>query len=814
MKKSAISSLLFLITVLRVMAGQIGVHEAQATAQRFLHQQVNVHRFACNPITDVTLVHTEINSGKTDQPVYYIFNSEAGYIIVSADDRAHEILAWGDAPIDVESLPKNMKFWMSIYKQQIEYLQSHPAMTIDKSKTHLEKSHKSSIKQNVAPLISAKWSQDTPYNKLCPIFPFANNARGLTGCAATSLSMIFHHWKYPAGPIPEISGYAYYTGTGYYIELPSLPSVTFDWENMLDTYPDNGYTTEQAYAVALLMRHVGQQEKMKYMTEGSSASGDDILEAIKFFGYDEGVEMKTKATTDAQGYEEELINDEDWAAMLQNELLEQRPILYLAYQTIQYEEMIFGLSGHAFNVDGYDAETDTYHVNWGWGGKADGYFALNAFNGDSHLYNIGQSMILGIEPPTNVPTIKVPPRVGVNCFVNDQATTTFNVRGKMLTDDVTMTLNDTDGVFELDATRISADDTQVGKIVTVTYSPRDLGTHSATIVLSSAGASDTTITLIGTSRLEVYTPLVLPADSSYITMTQFRADWSDKTAVENVESYSLEVSTNPSAILLASADFSNYPDIIGNLASSADQYIPDGWSYEGSGFWLDGGCIELCPGSSLTTQALDLSRHDKVTVVVTAKNWSYYVKTNLTIASSVANQKCSLRNNYAEYVAVLDCNDIDSISFKAGSYYSGYYIMIQKIEIYAGELEDNRLRNASEEDDANYRLVTSITDKNYTVEGLTPGGTFFYKVKARYVDGSESPWSIAQMVTLFDQNHEYQSGDVNHDGLFNFSDVVALINYVMNNDYDVCPICSDINHDGIMNITDVVILINLVINGN
>ena len=763
----------------------------------------------------IQLIHTEMNSSKKGQPVYYIFNSDAGYIIVSADDRAHEILAWGDAPIDVELLPDNMAFWMGIYKQQIEHLQSHSASVVDHTKASLRKTGKSSIQQNIAPLISAEWNQDTPYNKLCPVFPFANNARALTGCSATSLSMILHHWKYPTEPIPEIEGYTYYMG-GYNIELPTLPSVTFDWNHMLDTYLDDCYTTEQADAVAVLMRHVGQQEKMKYSSEGSSALGENIIEAIRFFGYDEGVQMKVKATTDSRGYEEELINDEDWAAILQTELLEQRPVLYLAYQRIQNsEDWILGIRGHAFNVDGYDAETDTYHVNWGWGGKANGYFALNAFNGNSNLYNIGQSMIIGIEPPTEVPTIKVPPLVGVESFVNDHATATFNVNGRMLTSDVVLELNDTDGVFELDATRISAADAQEGKTVTVTYSPKNLGTHTATVKLSSS-AADTTITLVGTSRLEVYPPALLPIDSSHVSLTQFRADWSDKTDGTCVDSYTLEVSTNPSTILLASADFSNYPDVIGNLASCAEQYIPEGWSYDGDGFWLDGGCIEICPGSTLTTRALDLlSLYDKVTVVITAKNWSDYIKTRLTVSSSIANQKLDLRNNYAEYVVELDCNDIDSICFKAGSFYSGYYTMIQKIEIYAGELPDTKLRDISDSGDANYRLITGIVDKNCTVEGLDPGGTYFYKVKARYVDGSESQWSIAQMITLFDSDHDYQLGDVNGDGAVNITDVTQLVGYLLysGDAIDAAQLpAADVNGDGAVNITDVIQLVGLVLN--
>ena len=809
--KKFFTTALLLTMVLRVMASQIEMKEAQATAQRFLDGQLSSQRFSGFSSPQIRLIHTEVNVSRSNQPVYYVFNSDAGFVIVSGDDRTREILAYGDSPIDMTQIPDNMKFWLSMYKQEIEYLQSHPDEPVTSPKDKLKTSGGKSFNMlSINPMLSAQWNQDAPFNKLCPVLP--DGYHSLTGCSATSLSMILHHWKYPVDSIPEVPGYRYQT-TQYLIELPTLPSIRFDWDNMLDEYPDSGYTVEQADAVAMLMRHVGQAEKTSYMTNGSSANGDNIFEAVKFLGYDEGVNKVIKAIPDYCGYEEELINDEDWAAMLQNELLEHRPVVYLAYMRIESQDISFGISGHAFCVDGYDAVSDTYHVNWGWGGTADGYFALNAFNGHSQLYNIGQSMIIGIEPPVTIPTIKVPPLVGVESYVNDQATTTFNVNGRLLDGDVTLTLNDVNGVFALDATTISATEVMAGKTVTVTYAPKDLGTHTASVVLSSHGALDTTIILQGTSMLEVYPPVLMPIDSSHVNMTAFRADWTDRTDDQNIKSYTLEVSTNPSVMLLSSSDFSDYPDIIGNLASDVGQYIPEGWTYDGGGFWLDGGCIEICPGSTLTSESLDLSLYDKVTVVVSAKNWSNYQKTKLTISTSAASEKVILSNSYDDYYTVLDCNSVDSISFSAGGYYSEYYIMIQKIEIYAGELEKPGLRGVSEEGDAEYRLVTDITGKNYTVDGLSPGGTFFYKVKARYIDGSESPWSLAQMVTLFDKNHQFESGDVNHDGFVDISDVTSMINYLLTANNEVCSICGDVNHDGILDINDVTALIDILLNG-
>ena len=103
------------------------------------------------------------------------------------------------------------------------------------------------------------------------------------------------------------------------------------------------------------------------------------------------------------------------------------------------------------------------------------------------------------------------------------------------------------------------------------------------------------------------------------------------------------------------------------------------------------------------------------------------------------------------------------------------------------------------------------------MNNLLAEGTFLYKVKALYTDGTESAWSNTQMVTLFDNGpapHEYAVGDVNHDHAINIADVTALIDYLLGSG-NVCTICGDVNQDHAINIADVTALIDkLLNNGN
>ena len=59
--------------------------------------------------------------------------------------------------------------------------------------------------------------------------------------------------------------------------------------------------------------------------------------------------------------------------------------------------------------------------------------------------------------------------------------------------------------------------------------------------------------------------------------------------------------------------------------------------------------------------------------------------------------------------------------------------------------------------------------------------------------------------------HGYDLGDVNHDGSINISDVTMLIDYMLDNGNDVCPVCADINSDGTINIADLTALIDMML---
>ena len=796
--KHCLLVLMLVMACLQAVAADVDLATAQKAARDFIMSNTDGHRFAGHQAGVVSLLHAEPYGARADKPLYFIFNSDYGFVIVAGDDRAQQILAYGDRPLDMSRMPENMRFWLGTYKRQMEFLKANPGLEVEKPRINQQWTT-----PTVHPMLTALWDQIEPYNTYCPV---VNGAVSLTGCPATSLSMVFYYWKYPVGPTPDVPSYINtYNGAA----VPALASTTFDWDNMLDEYNEGEYTTEQGDAVAWLMRYVGQAEHMSYSPDGSGAQGSDILRAAKFFGYDEEADIVMKSLADGFGNEmQQIYTDQQWAEMLQKELFEGRPVVYCAYD---YDSER-GWSGHAFNVDGYSEASNTYHVNWGWSGIGNGDFALNAFSYKSYTFNIEQQMIIGLQPPITTPTIMATPyQLDMAAYVDQSSTDSFIVRGKCLTGDVTMSLTDESGSFSLDVSSVALADTDSGAVVTVTYSPREVGHHSAVVTLSSPDAEDVTISLTGDAVLDVYTPVMFPADSAFISLTGFRADWTDETLAKYVESYTVEVNTKPGYTLIGETDWSDVVESSTNYADYPQDLLSEGWTFAGNGLWCENGGVSINNKSSFISPVYDLSGYDKVTVVVMAKSAMTQSSSRFMVSTGADEMEITAPGgtDFTQYVVVIGCNEIDQITI-AGQ--RGFPVF-QTIQVYAGENEALTLHAPHEEGDVSYRLVTGLTGHSYKFTGLTPGGAFYYHVKAHYIDGSVGSWSRSRHVVLFGGALDYQPGDVNHDGGIDINDITLLINYVLTGITD-CPAEADVNADDFIDINDVTLLITKVITGS
>lgn len=332
-----------------------------------------------------------VTDDNTSKP-YFVFpnGEEKGFTVVSGDDRFPEIVGYSDrGTYSEDKLPEGYVDFLQQYKEMVEAVEkgdNAALKTIAEARQLRTEGTKSAA---VAPLLgNIQWNQGEPFNRLCP--EYDGQERSVTGCVATAIAQVMAYWKYPEVLKSDIDSYETET---YYLSIPTIyadEQTYYDWDNMLDSYNDGNYTDEQADAVAKLMYHCGTAMRMNYGP--TSFAAYNIYALANKFGYD----------ADLLDYLYRFsFTAKEWNAIIDNELLNKRPILYS------------GLSsniGHAFICDGADGD-GLYHINWGWGGYQDGYFDITILNPDkggigsgtaADGYNRSCQMIIGMQPDNGV----------------------------------------------------------------------------------------------------------------------------------------------------------------------------------------------------------------------------------------------------------------------------------------------------------------------------------------------------------------------------------------------------------------------------
>lgn len=356
------------------LAGPIGLEQARGKAAKFMKERIGGAVLA-NEIPEYAPARS-LKGAKTpnETPAYYIFNAEdeRGYVIISGDDKTDEILGYSThGSFDAGNMPENVKAWLQSYTEQIAMLDTYvPQQNIEQNTTQWPA---------IYPLVRTQWNQGEPYNAKCPLH---NGNRSVTGCTATAMAQVMKYHEWPQTATPKIPSY---TTTSENIRVSTLPSTTFDWNEMKNTYSSN----DNGDAVAELMRYCGQSIESDYSEYSTGAYTSDVVNALtKYFDYDQNIEQKYLF----------FYTLSEWESIIYNELKASRPV-YHAGASME--------GGHAFICDGYDGD-GMFHFNWGWGGSYDGYYKLALMNpetggigsGSSDGYSYGQEIVIGIQPNT------------------------------------------------------------------------------------------------------------------------------------------------------------------------------------------------------------------------------------------------------------------------------------------------------------------------------------------------------------------------------------------------------------------------------
>ncbi len=220
----------------------------------------------------------------------------------------------------------------------------------------------------VGPLLQTTWGQGCNYNA----YVTASNESGYcyhcpTGCVATAQAQVMYYWHYPS---------------------------YFNWAGMAPSYGTD--------ATAHLMDDLGGKLHMDYNPAGSAKGGsgadpDYIDDALK------GNYAYRSA---------EYISNQDpglFQTVISN-LNAAEPVILGGFSAANwFGYPAYDANGHCWVCDGYIQSYYQgngylqYHMNWGWDGQSNGWFAYNNWQvtdyaGQVHNYNYVKTYTLNIHP--------------------------------------------------------------------------------------------------------------------------------------------------------------------------------------------------------------------------------------------------------------------------------------------------------------------------------------------------------------------------------------------------------------------------------
>ncbi|MDD0851219.1 C10 family peptidase [Enterococcus faecalis] len=318
---------------------------------------------------------------------FWVFNSSnGGFIIISSDKRASDVLGYSEtgyfSDISEES---NINRFTNEYSKEMKFLQAVNDVE------YVEEFTKKEISEESIPLLDKKgiqYGQGYPYNLKTPKIEKINNLAlnhligqpSAAGCVAVATAQIMKYYDYPKKGKKDHLYYLLSDNIDFKKMRVAISKRKYNWDKIKPTYVGNE-SEEEKEAVAELISDVGICENTTYGIE-SASNGLSVVRTLKSnFGYKSTVTKKNRDS----------YSDEEWTALLNSELENNRPIYY---------EGEGELGAHAFVIDGKN-EYGYYHINWGWDGISNGYFKLDAFNPYGVAlggYNSKQSAIIGIEP--------------------------------------------------------------------------------------------------------------------------------------------------------------------------------------------------------------------------------------------------------------------------------------------------------------------------------------------------------------------------------------------------------------------------------
>ena len=315
----------------------------------------------------------ESTRAEGEAPTFYVItpSSGRGFVIVAGDDAVLPILGYSTTYniTSAKYLPANFEGWLRYIDATVRRVREKDVKASDVVAQLWSKSY---TPVGATLLHTARWSQLAPYYNQCP---YDGDAHSLTGCTQTAMAIIMYHHRWPLRGVGMTQ--AYTTAKGIYVPARDL-NHAYDWDSMLETYTEGNYSAAAADAVATLMADIGYAFKAEY-TAVDTGAFPDMLALYEKFGYSPASNIAVRRN----------FSNDYWVALLRSEIEASRPVFYAGYTSEG--------AGHAFVIDGVD-DNNYFHINWGWGGLCDGFFAIDNLTLQQYLFDTQHWAVLGMHP--------------------------------------------------------------------------------------------------------------------------------------------------------------------------------------------------------------------------------------------------------------------------------------------------------------------------------------------------------------------------------------------------------------------------------
>ncbi len=240
------------------------------------------------------------------------------------------------------------------------------------------------------PLLTSHWTQDYPYNQLCPRDPVNGNAYSYAGCPAIAMGQIINYLQTTNDTrFTDDDDYTHnYVGRKFNIDddwealgFPSFPQLN-ELLDSVDATFQRGEELDGLLSAAVVFA-CGTACTQVYSSEGSGTFYvDQAFEAYQRFGF-----------TDCVLFRE--LDSLMYATLISN--------LKAGYPAHLAVENPAGTVGHNVVVDGYRESDGKFHINFGYGGTLDNWYDIpdpNFYYGMTKVEGIILTIIPSLGPLT------------------------------------------------------------------------------------------------------------------------------------------------------------------------------------------------------------------------------------------------------------------------------------------------------------------------------------------------------------------------------------------------------------------------------